>query len=381
MATGQHCDAVVVGGGFYGCCLALFLRSFADHVVIVEQEEELLSRASYVNQARIHTGFHYPRSFVTARRSLALYQRFMADFREAVVDDFSMLYAIARWGSKITAQRFVKMFESLGAPMEPASKPEHALFDPNLVAEGVRCREYAFDAVRLRGLLRERLDAAGVHVLTGTSVERIDPSPSPGPIAVLLAGGKPLAAPLVLDATYGQFANKMGGHYQSMPLKYELAEIALVEPPPELTGLGVTVMDGPFFSTMPFPARQCYSMTHVRYTPHRAWTSHDCPVSIERTDRKEPTLWLHMQRDAMRYMPVLRGMRPKGSLFEIKTVLMRNESDDGRPILLHRNAVNPNYMTVLGGKLDNIYDLFDALAALGPPFDRAEIARVTGSAS
>ena len=31
--------------------------------------------------------------------------------------------------------------------------------------------------------------------------------------------------------------------------------MALVEAPPELDGLGVTVMDGPFFSMMPFPSR------------------------------------------------------------------------------------------------------------------------------
>ena len=40
-----------------------------------------------------------------------------------------------------------------------------------------------------------------------------------------------------------------------IPLKHELAEMALVEVPPALKQWGVTVMDGPFFSCMPFPTR------------------------------------------------------------------------------------------------------------------------------
>ncbi len=361
-SAAEQFDAVVVGGGFYGCCLALYMRSIADRVLVLEAEDDLLTRASLVNQARVHTGFHYPRSFVTARRSLALYERFMADFADCIVDDFQMLYAIARNGSKVTPQRFVKMFESMGAPMEPASKSERAMFNPDLIAYVLRYRAYAFDAVRLRALMNERLVHAGVLVRQGARVARINAEPSPG----ALADGTPVEAPVVFDATYGQFANQMGGNYQAIPLKYELAEIALVQPPPALRGFGVTVMDGPFFSVMPYPAADCYSLTHVRYTPHRAWTSAQSPID---PPKLETSLWLYMLRDAQRYLPVLEGLEPIGSRYEVKTVLLRNESDDGRPIMLHHNAVNPNYMTVLGGKLDNIYDLFEALNSLGSPFN------------
>ena len=51
-------DAIIIGGGFYGCCLALYLRSILENVLVLEREGGLLSRASFVNQARIHTGFH-----------------------------------------------------------------------------------------------------------------------------------------------------------------------------------------------------------------------------------------------------------------------------------------------------------------------------------
>src|SRR5260370_8694456 len=64
-----------------------------------------------------------------------------------------------------------------------------------------------------------------------------------------------------------------------LPMKHEVAEIALIEPPRELAKLGVTVVDGPFFSTMPFPARTMHSLPHVRYTPSASWIDRTHDVS------------------------------------------------------------------------------------------------------
>jgi L-2-hydroxyglutarate oxidase LhgO len=77
-------DAIVIGGGFYGCSLALALASRFHRVAVLEQRPELMSRASYVNQARVHNGYHYPRSFLTALRSSVNFPRFVSD-RKSVV--------------------------------------------------------------------------------------------------------------------------------------------------------------------------------------------------------------------------------------------------------------------------------------------------------
>ena len=372
--TNGKLDVIVIGGGFYGCCLALFLRSVFQRVTLLEARPELLSRASLVNQARIHTGFHYPRSFATARRSLALYPRFVRDFRDAVVDDFTMLYAIARHGSKITTHRFERMFQDLHAPLSPASSAERSLFDPAHIAGVYRCREFAFDARVLRDLLAERMTAAGIDLRLGSRADGIETQAAEIRVRT---GGETLSAPMVIDATYGQMAAEGGPSAPAQPLKYELTEIALVTPPAALEGLGVTVMDGPFFSIMPFPARDCYSLTHVRYTPHRAWVSGNGPFDDEAPQQGH---WLHMQRDAARYMPCMVDLSWQGSLYETKTVLLRNERDDGRPILLSRSPGSAGLITVLGGKLDNIYDLFEALRGFGGPMAQADATWLCGDA-
>ena len=169
--TSNDYDVVIIGGGFYGCCLALFLRSVTPRLLVVEAGTGLLERASRVNQARIHTGFHYPRSFTTAMRSRALQERFTRDFKHAVVDDFDMLYAIAAYRSKVSASRFARMFEAIGAPFSRAPKQLRLLFDSELIEDVFVCREFAFDWTALRDDLQARLAANGVPVRMGETVE------------------------------------------------------------------------------------------------------------------------------------------------------------------------------------------------------------------
>ena len=70
-----------------------------------------------------------------------------------------------------------------------------------------------------------------------------------------------------------------------------------------------------------------------------------------------------MLQDAQRYVPALKQAHLAGSMFEVKTVLPRNEVDDGRPILVERSdSANPVF-SVMGGKVDNIYDVLDRLDA------------------
>jgi hypothetical protein len=51
------------------------------------------------------------------------------------------------------------------------------------------------------------------------------------------------------------------------------------------------------------------------------------------------------------------------SLFEVKTILARNEGDDGRPILFEQHTALPGCYSVLGGKIDNIFDVIERLDA------------------
>ena len=138
--------------------------------------------------------------------------------------------------------------------------------------------------------------------------------------------------------------------------------MALMQMPPELDGLGITLMDGPFFSMMPFPARGLHTLSHVRYTPHLNWKD-ECGINPYQklNEYHRETRVDRMVRDVARYVPAVSTAQYKDSLFEVKTVLVKNEGDDGRPILFEHHDELPGCYSVLGGKIDNIYDVFEQL--------------------
>ena len=83
----------VIGGEFYGCVIALELSERHDEVVLLEKADDLMTRASLINQARVHNGYHYPRSIMTAFRSFANFPRFVAEYRDVVDRSFEKVYA------------------------------------------------------------------------------------------------------------------------------------------------------------------------------------------------------------------------------------------------------------------------------------------------
>src|SRR5690606_10291618 len=60
--TAYDWDVLVTGGGLFGCVLALHWAKAGRRVALVEQGSRLLNAASTNNQARVHVGYHYPRS-------------------------------------------------------------------------------------------------------------------------------------------------------------------------------------------------------------------------------------------------------------------------------------------------------------------------------
>lgn len=372
-------DAVVIGGGFFGTTLSVELAGRVRKVLLVEREDDLLQRASYANQARVHNGYHYPRSVLTAYRSHVNFERFIREYESAIDSSFTQIYAIGRIYSKVSAAQFHQFCVRIGAPIAPASKAIMRIFNPDLIEAAFEVREFAFNAERLKQHVSASMKRAGVTSMLGTEAIRVErESDAGGGLCVLLqdraSGGRgAIRARHVFWCGYSRINRLLRD--SGLPLisfKHELAEIALIEAPPELRGRGVTVMDGPFFGTMPFPARGVHSFYHVRYAPHYYWhegpgvTGMPSPPVLAEADRQvehksRRSRFTHMIHDAARYLPTLNGARWVESLWELRTVLPRSENDDSRPILFSQHHGLKNLFCVAGGKLDNVYDLVDEL--------------------
>jgi len=363
-------QCAIIGGGFFGCAIALHLRRRGfERIALIEREAQLLMRASYRNQARVHNGYHYPRSYLTAYRSRINLPRFCRDYSFAVKTDFVMLYAIAAKRSKVLPLQFERFMRDIGAKYEIPGSGYRSLFDSSAVAGVYMVEEYAFNARRLREHFYKELAAAKIDVMLGTEFLKALPCESSGRLRLdLCTGNLPLhiETEFAFNCTYAGLNHSIAGGSGMTPLKHELTEVALVDVPAELNGVGVTVMDGPFFSCMPFPAERCHSLTHVRYTPHGFFIDTDGsrdPAKDSEAHASSSRVH-YMIADAARLMPCLRSARWRRSLFEIKTVLTRNEADDGRPVLLRRESMHPRLFSVLGAKIDNVYDVLARIDSL-----------------
>lgn len=369
----QSCsvDAVIIGGGFYGSVIAIYLAKTRGlrRVILLEREPELMIRASYNNQARVHNGYHYPRSFTTAFRSRVNLPRFSQDWPNAVKQDFVKLYAIARRNSKVTAKQFERFCHGIGANIKPAEAAFKRLFEPRLIEAVFLAEEYAFDSTRLGEWAVKELRDAGVEIQYSTRALAISRSSADKNLIVTTqsrAGGEAsLASRYVFNCAYSGL-NQLSGDFPGtqMGLKHEVTEMALVQAPAVLEEIGVTVMDGPFFSMMPFPARGLHTLSHVRYTPHFSWQDEQGVDPYKRLDDYDcATRVDRMVRDVGRYLPAVLKAKYVDSLFEVKTVLVKNEGDDGRPILFEKHPALSGCYSVLGGKIDNIYDVLEKLDA------------------
>jgi hypothetical protein len=310
---------------------------------------------------------------LTASRSRVSFHRFAREFRDCIDDSFRKYYLVGRIQGKVTAVQFRRFCEQMGASCEPAPYEIQRMVNPALIEGCFSVVEYAFDARKLRETMKQRARAAGVRLELSTEVQGV--RERNGALCVSWKAAKSAAATegdfdVVLNASYSCINRiNAGSLLEVIPLKHQIAELALVEMPEELSSVGITVMCGPFFSFMPFPDRKLHSFSHVRYTPHREWSDTRGTECLDAREvlRAYPrqSAWGHMVKDAARYIPLLAQCRYRDSLWEVKTVLPRSETDDSRPILFRENHGMRGYHCILGGKMDNVYDVRDAMKGIG----------------
>lgn len=373
MALSPKKDILVIGGGFFGMYIAEYFARQGKKVLICEKESDFMQKASYANQARVHNGYHYPRNILTALRSRISFPRFVKEFSEAIVSSFEKYYMIGKNLSKVTAKQFERFCHRIGAPCESAPPKILKMFNQNLVDHVFSTVEYAFDAIKLKTVMSSRLQESKVEFLFNTKVRAICLSDSGDGLEASVYNNdteEKYLAKQIFNCTYSMLNYLLtSSGITQIPLKHEMTEMCLLEVPEELKDKGITMMCGPFFSFMPFPAQGLHTLSHVRYTPHYEW--HDTPESrylnahehFATTSKR--SAWRKMKTDVQRYVPSFSESEYIDSIWEIKTVLPRSETDDSRPILFKSNYHLNGLHCILGGKIDNIYDAIEIIEKEG----------------
>lgn len=364
-------DITIVGGGFFGLYLAEYYALLKKKVLVIEKESDAMQRASYINQARVHNGYHYPRSVLTALRSRISFPRFVDEFESCVDSDFDKYYMISNRLGKVTPNQFEKFCDRIGASHEPASSTIHQLVNPNMIDGIFKVKEFAFNSVTLKETMLNRLKNNNVEILFNHQVSKIEKINSNLEVTVTSETQvQKITSQQVFNCTYSLINNVLSkSSIELIPLRHEMTEMCIVDVPDELKKMGITVMCGPFFSIMPFTSKQAHSFSHVRYTPHYEWDDNNDSDYLNAhkiaMENQRRTAFKKMQLDAQRYIPVLSDIKYKESLWEVKTILPRSSTDDSRPILFKANYRLEGLHCVMGGKIDNVYDVIQTINELG----------------
>ena len=373
----QRFDKIIIGAGLYGLYSALFCAKRGQRVIVLECDPTPFRRATYINQARVHQGYHYPRSISTALKSAGYFERFNKDYDFCINREFDQIYATSSQYSWSDGKQFKDFCKAADIPCEQLV-PEN-YFKPGMCDGVFRTREYTYDAMILLDYFLEELKKypTEVTIKYGVNITTIDKTSDS--YIIHTTEGIDYESGFVLNATYAstnQILEKVG--FEKFGIKYELCEIILCEVNEKLRDIGFTVMDGPFFSIMPFGKTGLHSLTSVTFTPHTTsydglptfecqkesggycspthlGNCNDCPA-------KPKTAFPYMANLARKYMLDEYGFEYKGSLFSMKPILMSSEIDDSRPTVIRKYSENPTFVGVLSGKINTVYDLDEVLS-------------------
>ena len=366
-------DRIIIGAGIYGLYAAIKSSEKGLRTLVLEWEPEAMARGTYINQARLHNGYHYPRSYSTASKSARYFERFLTDFRECINTKFTKVYAVAKQYSWANGAQFQQFCDNLGVQCD--EMPVSKYFNLTEVEASFLTEEYTFDAMLIKEKMVKDLAKVNGEIRYEARIQSIEKQ---GDLfEVTLAENEKIQTSFILNATYAstnQIHDLMG--YEKLPIKYELCEVILCEVSDHLKEVGITVMDGPFFSLMPFGKTGYHSLTTVSRTPHQ--TSYETLPTFECQNQNEAcspfqtancnhcphaprSAFVEMKQIAKKYLNEQAEIQYVISIFTIKPILKASEIDDSRPTVIKQYSSAPDFYSVFSGKINTMYDLDEIL--------------------
>ena len=365
-------ERAVIGGGLFGCIAALTLAQKGFQTVLIARDASLMTNASRHNQARLHSGLHYPRSLTTAIGCANRIAPFRERYPSSIVD-FDHYYGISKHESRTDSQHFVHVLEALGLPIQEVDPS--TWFHSGTVSKTFRVYEPGIDLSNLADQITSeisRCDLIDVRVNTTVESGQCDSDK----VILYLSGGSCLAADAITISAYaGTNAVRQSIGLSALPLSFELAELVMGEPQPLIAGKGFTVMDGNFWSLMPYGFGNVSSLSAVEYTPletshGRASFScqerridctpqtpnncHECPVAPRTSQR-------HMLQAMAYHFKFPAAFTPKSRRLALKVVETHSHWNDSRPTRVFKEPETP-VTTVFSGKISSILDIPQALS-------------------
>lgn len=321
----------VAGAGIYGATTALRLAE-EGHEVHLFDPLGVLRAASAINQYRVHAGYHYPRSSETIAEIAEARSEFAHAFSGAIVKNSKHYYAIPKEHSLTPPSLYESIMDKHGLPLKPG-RPDWMNF--NFIEKCYEVEENIYDPEVLRALIEDRLKMRGVPLQQREFKPEMRHDYD-----------------FVVWATYGLGPSR--GVFKAA--KYQVAEKMLIELPPQLRGIALVVVDGPFTAFDPYGSSSRSLFGSAKNTNHWTTTDADQPIpepyaAILNKPAFEPvsfTRFEAMRADCCLAVPSAKDAVYVGSRFTVR-VVEDNPGEDRR--ILHVREGAPGEFHIFSGKV------------------------------
>jgi len=320
----------VIGGGWYGCHIALCLKKRGVKVTVLEKDSSIFNGASGYNQNRLHQGFHYPRCKRTRLQSKRGFHLFRKHYEPLLIELDYNLYGIPFNSSLIDFDTYKDIMVATGLNFEDVSAVcpfplkningvidcEEAVINPTLA------KTYFESELKEEIIVNHEVDKKTFRDLSN----KYD---------------------YVIDCTWGGLSKREHRYYESC--------IYFIAQSKNYYKMGLTLMDGSFFSIYPLNEKE-HTVTHVEHTPMKVFDNQKEAYEFNSECSKDNQL---IMRKQLEFTKSIEEYYPKFSNdFDINDVRFAvktkdRSGQDSRYVTIEKED---NILRVNSGKIDTVFD-------------------------
>jgi|TARA_R110000803_G_scaffold139900_3_gene206536 hypothetical protein len=328
---------LVVGAGIFGMTTSIELAKLGMNVTLHEELNGVMNCASGINQYRLHQGYHYPRSKVTALECLKSIESFKQKYNQCIVNgNVDHYYSISKENSLISGKEYIQFLDDMGLfykKVKPFKKSELT----------ISVKEELFDPKIMKRFLLDDIDLYNVNLILNHKTLKKEF----------------LDYDYVVISTYSKINELVENNRE---YQFEICEKPIVKLPREYNNKSIVVMDGPFMCLDPYGNSGFHVLGNVVHAIHSTNIGYKPIVNdnlkgyLNNGIIKNPKVTNidKFIQTGKEYFDGFDELEHIGSMYTVRTVLSNREHDDARPTIVNRES--DNIFTIFSGKIVTCVD-------------------------
>lgn len=243
-------NILIIGGGIHGCFLAKYLSNYKVNVFLIEKRKDICLEASAATHNRANRGFHYPRSNQTTSECKVAYQYFQKNYKSYLKK--SQSYYCIENNSKISFKNYFRFFKKNGLQFNIVKKSKFIKNDK--ISGIIKGEEGCYDHFKIKKMLQRKLTKKNIYKIFNFNLKKVEYKKNK---SLRLISEKnrfvEKKIDLIVNATY-DYSNEILKIFSlNKKIKkylHQLTEVVVVKSKKVFPG--VTIMDGPFATVMPY---------------------------------------------------------------------------------------------------------------------------------